>query len=79
MSNIKKQNKKSKSKTYYTHDNGGRPFKVVVEDKKVYVYKYKKYDETTNSFLYSEKPIKYEKNNYFKCKNIFIGKSLKIN
>jgi hypothetical protein len=77
MSNIKKQNKKSKSKTYYTHDNGGRPFKVVVEDKKVYVYKYKKYDETTNSFLYSEKPIKYEKNNYFKCKNIFIGKSPK--
>ena len=72
MSNIK-----SKSKTYYTHDNGGRPFKVVVEDKKVYVYKYKKYDETTNSFLYSEKPIKYEKNNYFKCKNIFIGKSPK--
>ena len=77
MSNIKKQNKQSKSKTYYTHDNGGRPFKVVVEDKKVYVYKYKKYDETTNSFLYSEKPIKYEKKNYFKCKNIFIGKSPK--
>ena len=77
MSTIKKENKKNKSKTYYTHDNGGRPFKVVVEDKKVYVYKYKKYDETTNSFLYSEKPIKYEKNNYFKCKNIFIGKSPK--
>ena len=51
----------SKLKTYYTHDNGGRPFKVVIDDKKVYVYKYKKYDGNTDSFLYSEKPIKYEK------------------
>ena len=77
MSSIKKENKKNKSKTYYTHDNGGRPFKVVVEDKKVYVYKYKKYDETTNSFLYSEKSIKYQKQDYFKYKKIFIGKSPK--
>ena len=67
----------SKLKTYYTHDNGGRPFKVVIDDKKVYVYKYKKYDEHTNTFLYSEKPIKYEKKNHFKCINIFIGKSPK--
>tara|TARA_Y100000591_G_C21760921_1_gene660043 strand:- start:304 stop:1083 length:780 start_codon:yes stop_codon:yes gene_type:complete len=64
-------------KTYYTHDNGGRPFKVVIDDKKVYVYKYKKYDADTNTFLYSEKPIKYEKKNHFKCINIFIGKSPK--
>jgi hypothetical protein len=27
------------TKTYYTHDNGGRPFKVVIDGKKVYVYK----------------------------------------
>ena len=71
-------NKKDKSKTYYTHDNGGRPFKVVIKDKKVYVYKYKKYDKTTNTDLYSEKSIKYEKKDYFKCENIFIGKSPKI-
>ena len=67
----------SKSKTYYTHDNGGRPFKVVVDNKKIYVYKYKKYDEDTDTTLYSEKSIKYEKKNFFKCKNIFIGKSPK--
>ena len=70
-------NKKDKSKTYYTHDNGGRPFKVVIKDKKVYVYKYKNYDETTDTDLYSEKSIKYEKKDYFKCKKIFIGKSPK--
>tara|TARA_Y100000768_G_scaffold375242_1_gene345853 strand:+ start:331 stop:1110 length:780 start_codon:yes stop_codon:yes gene_type:complete len=67
----------SNLKTYYTHDNGGRPFKVLIDNKKVYIYKYKKYDEDTNTFLYSEKSIKYEKKNYFKCKNIFIGKSPK--
>ena len=48
----------SKSKTYYTHDNGGRPFKVVVDNKKIYVYKHKKYDEDTDTTLYSEKSIK---------------------
>ena len=53
-----------KLKTYYTHDNGGRPFKVVIDDKKVYIYKYKKYDADTNTFLYSEKPIKYEKKSF---------------
>lgn len=74
MSNIKKD----KFKTYYTHDNGGRPFKVVIKDKKkVYVYKYKKYDETTDTDLYSEKSIKYEKKDYFKFKKIYIGKSPK--
>ena len=67
----------SKLKTYYTHNNGGRPFKVVVDNKKIYVYKYKKYDEDTDTTLYYEKSIKYEKKNFFKCKNIFIGKSLK--
>ena len=67
----------SKSKTYYTHDNGGRPFKVVVDNKKVYVYKHKKYDEDTDTNLYSKKSIKYEKKNFFKYKNIFIGKSPK--
>tara|TARA_Y100000741_G_scaffold99113_1_gene73562 strand:- start:160 stop:939 length:780 start_codon:yes stop_codon:yes gene_type:complete len=67
----------SNLKTYYTHDNGARPFKVIIDDKNVYIYKYKKYDEDTNTFLYSEKSIKYEKKNYFKCMNIFIGKSPK--
>jgi hypothetical protein len=45
--------------------------------KKYIYYKYKKYDEDTNTFLYSKKSIKYEKKNYFKYKNIFIGKSPK--
>ena len=48
-------------KTYFTHNNGDRPFKIIIDNKKVYVYKYKKYDEDTNTFLYSEKPIKYQK------------------
>ena len=64
-------------KTYYTYDNGLRAFKVVIDNKKVYVYKYKKYDENTDTTLYSEKSIKYEKKNFFKYKNIFIGKSPK--
>lgn len=67
----------SRIKTYYTDDNGSKPFKVVIDNKKVYVYKYKKYDENTDTILYSEKPIKYEKKNFFKYKNIFIGKSPK--
>ena len=67
----------SKLKTYYTHDNGSRPFKVVIDNKKVYIYKYKKYDEDSDTTLYSEKSIKYEKKNLFKCKNIFIAKSPK--
>ena len=50
---------------------------MIIDDKNVYIYKYKKYDEDTNTFLYSEKSIKYEKKNYFKCMNIFIGKSPK--
>lgn len=27
------------TKTYYTHDNGGRPFKVVIDGKQVRIYK----------------------------------------
>ena len=27
------------SKKNNSHDNGGRPFKVVIDDKKVYIYK----------------------------------------
>jgi hypothetical protein len=67
----------SKVKTYYTHDNGSRPFKVVIDNLKVYIYKYKKYDEDSDTTLYSKKSIKYEKKEFFKCKSIFIGKSPK--
>lgn len=62
--------KKAKSKTYYTNNNGGQPFKVVIDGKQVYVYKFKKYNKDTDTFLYSEKPIQ----NYT-VKKVFIGKS----
>ena len=62
-------------KTYYTHDNGGRPFKVIIDDNKVFVYKREGYNLENYSVLYSEKSIKYLKKNFFECKKIFIGKS----
>lgn len=56
-------------KTYYTHDNGGRPFKVVVNssEKKVNIYKRTKDDYD----VIFEKDILMS----FKYKQIFIGKS----
>tara|TARA_B100001250_G_scaffold409116_1_gene432823 strand:+ start:656 stop:1453 length:798 start_codon:yes stop_codon:yes gene_type:complete len=68
---------KKKKKIYYTHDNYNRAFKVVIEGKKVYVYKHIGWDEDTDESIYSEKSIKYLKKDYFKCKKIFVGKSLK--
>ena len=50
---------KNKKKVYYTHDNGNRAFKVIIEDKKVYVYKHIGWDEDTDESIYSEKSIKY--------------------
>lgn len=52
-------------KTYYTHDNGGRPFKVTISGKIVNIYVRNKVKEG-----YSKKPKM-----TFSCKKIFIGKS----
>lgn len=66
-----------KGNTYFTHDNGGRPFLVVIDKKNVNIYKVPKkiYDEnfedlSKNKSNYSEL-IKEYKN----VKQIFIGKS----
>lgn len=56
-------------KTYFTHSNGGRPFKIVIKNKDIYVYKYTGF--VNNNNIYSKKEILYLKN----VKKIFIGKS----
>ena len=74
--NTKKTLKIKNSKDYLTHDNGGRPFKVCINDKNISIYKLPdNYDYINNS------P---NKNNYTKLiklynnvKQIFIGKSVK--
>ena len=60
-------------KTYLIHDNGGRPFKIVIKDNNVSIFKKKNYDETTNDIIYSKKPII----NLINIDDIFIGKSPK--
>ena len=59
-------------KTYLIHDNGGRPFKVLINEY-VSIYKYKGYNEKADKRIYSKKPIIILKN----IENIFIGKSHK--
>ena len=55
-------------RTYYIHDNGGRPFKVTIDKKDVKVYK--QYFEGDN-YSYQDKPILVFDENI----KIFIGKS----
>lgn len=57
--------------TYLIHDNGGRPFKVVIKYSDVSIYKENSYNDTTDEIIYSIKPIIDLKN----VSNIFIGKS----
>lgn len=59
---------KSTENTYYIHDNGGRPFKVVLEEKEVKVYTFK--DEDCDS--YGDDPIF-----VYTPKKVFIGLSPK--
>lgn len=61
------------NKIYYTHDNGGRPFKVVINKNNVKVYKY----SYTYLHSLSDKSDIYELTPYLICKplQIFIGKS----
>jgi hypothetical protein len=50
--------------TYFTHDNGFRPFKVIVEDDKVNIYKANKEDEYTELVK-----------NYRRVKKVHVGRS----
>lgn len=70
LKNIQSGGKNSEP-VYYTHDNGGRPYKVVIEnDKKVIVYKSIGYDHGKEKTLYDKNPII-----TFDAKKVFIGKS----
>jgi len=66
---------KKKGKTYFIHDNGGRPFQVVISGKKVSVYEQSNWkdweDETGKDYT---KLIK----TFSKVKKIFIGKDRKL-
>ncbi len=55
---------------YYTHFNGGRPYKVQIENNKVNVYKSNRYDEAKRRTTYDPKHI-----TTFNAKKVFIGKS----
>ena len=74
-----------KGKTYFIHDNGGRPFLVVIDKKNVNIYKVPKkiYDENLKNILNENfKDLSKNKSNYSELikeyknvKQIFIGKS----
>lgn len=60
-----------KNKEYLIHDNGGRPFKCIIEDKHtIHIYKQSGYDEKLEEVLYEKTPVL-----TFHPKKIFIGKS----
>lgn len=57
-------------KTYLTHDNGGRPFKVKRHGNDISVYQYTDYNEDENSYTYREKPVYTTR-----ALKVFVGKS----
>lgn len=65
----------AKQKAYYIHDNGGRPFKVVVTNTQFWVYK-----DTTNYDDWDEKGYQYDKLliKPTKYADIHIGKDTKL-
>ena len=64
---LKRDKKNStKSKIYYTHNNGNRPYKVIMEGKIVYIYKSEKNNYNTLVKIYL-------------TEKIFIGKSTGLN
>lgn len=64
---LKREKKNTtKYKTYYTHNNGGRPYKVVIEGKIVYIYKSENNNYNTLVKIYL-------------TEKIFIGKSTGLN
>ena len=57
---------KQTNQTYFTHDNGSRPYKVIINDNNIHIHK----DEND---IYSKEPIMTIKN----FTKVFIGKSPK--
>ena len=77
-----KETKKPKGKSYLIHDNGGRPFQVIISGKRVYVYRVPKKlsDEEFDNFINPNKQLNYYSELVVEFKNvkkIFIGKSVK--
>ena len=62
------QTRKVKGKAYYIHDNGGRPFKVVIDGKTVNIYK--------NTAKYPDPDTYDSLVTTVKAKEVYIGKSL---
>lgn len=54
--------------TYLIHDNGDRPFKVVVENRRVKIYKSQTYRD--NEFIYKSTP-----SYIFDVAGVFVGES----
>ena len=72
----KSKNIKIKGKQYLIHDNGGRPFLVVINEKNVYIYKVPKNNLLTE---YKKKDYTELIKEYKNVKKVFIGKSKKPN
>jgi hypothetical protein len=56
---------------YYTHDNGARPFKVVINKKDISVYREYEIDYDKDEYGYEDKPIL----KFSNVEKIFIGKN----
>lgn len=61
----------TKGKKYTTHDNGNRPFRVIVDKDNVHIYTYHIDDEDDNDEEIYDNFIK-----SYKVKKVFIGKSI---
>jgi translation initiation factor IF-1 len=77
--NKKTAKKAKKTKTYFTHDNGGRPFKVVITGKNLEIFTYtQKKGKTVEEMLTDYYPSKNDYTilikSYKNLKNIFIPK-----
>jgi len=60
-------------KTYYTHDNGGRPFKVIVDKTNHNITVYREIDYNNNNTIYNETTPVIQQN----YTQLFIGKTYK--
>ena len=68
-----KPSKFKKPKSYLIHDNGGRPFKVVIDEKSVDVYKVK-YTKTVDEKGQEDEVATYPKvNKSFEYEGVFVG------
>jgi len=62
----------SDTKIYYTHDNGGRPFKVVLTGNQCEVWK-GIWDETTKSSVYDKKLVSKRLDRFWNGFDAFAG------